>query len=183
MGWGNCGEDNAGRPIGYAAQATCDHPGCKEPIDRGLDYACGGMHGQYPIQGTVEVCDKYFCGEHKRCVAVPDGDGQSAAIMVCFDCRDNLNEIKAEAYRDLLADLVVPASIEADFAQVAQPPEAPTATDHARKRIYDVLIEWDEFDGVPLDGRYMTAFEFDRRSAVRDAMARRREAAVMGETP
>ena len=34
MGWGNCGTDSQGRPIGYIFEAICDHPGCKEKIDR-----------------------------------------------------------------------------------------------------------------------------------------------------
>lgn len=45
MGWGNCGRDSKGRPIGYLHAATCDHPGCDAKIDRGLSYACGQMHG------------------------------------------------------------------------------------------------------------------------------------------
>ena len=58
MSWANCGVDQEGRPIGYAVDAECDHPGgCK--IDRGLSYVCGGMHG-----GGEEGCGKYFCPEH-----------------------------------------------------------------------------------------------------------------------
>jgi len=58
MGWGNCGEDSKGRPIGYCHIGICDHPGCNEKIDRGLAYACGGMHGDQ------EGCEGYFCYEH-----------------------------------------------------------------------------------------------------------------------
>jgi len=61
MGWGYCGEDAEGRPIGYSIEATCDHPGCNAPIDRGLSYACGDMHG-FAEAG----CDKYFCSEHRQ---------------------------------------------------------------------------------------------------------------------
>lgn len=46
MGWGNCGRDRRGRPIGYMFPATCDHPDCLEEIDRGLSFACGDMHGE-----------------------------------------------------------------------------------------------------------------------------------------
>lgn len=60
MGWANCGDDSQGRPIGYAHEATCDHPGCAEKIDRGLAYACGGMHGDCGGQ----ACEKYFCTAH-----------------------------------------------------------------------------------------------------------------------
>jgi len=41
MGWANCGTDSNGRPIGYAHEATCDHPECNAAIHRGLSYACG----------------------------------------------------------------------------------------------------------------------------------------------
>jgi hypothetical protein len=46
MGWGNCGFDKQGRPIGYVHEAYCDHPGCNKKIDRGLSYVCGTMHGE-----------------------------------------------------------------------------------------------------------------------------------------
>lgn len=59
MGWANCGEDSKGRPIGYAHKATCDFPGCNAKIDRGLSYACGGMHGE---EGCA--CEGYFCPKH-----------------------------------------------------------------------------------------------------------------------
>lgn len=59
MGWANCGTDSLGRNIGYAHAGTCDHPGCKKKIDRGLAYACGGMHGEDEVS-----CEKYFCEEH-----------------------------------------------------------------------------------------------------------------------
>lgn len=61
MGWGNCGHDSKGRQIGYMFDATCDHPGCEEQIDRGLSYVCGDMHGDDEYS-----CEKYFCHEHKR---------------------------------------------------------------------------------------------------------------------
>ena len=59
MGWADCGFDSKGRPIGYAHQATCDHEGCEEKIDRGLAYACGGEH-----MGGDSYCEDYFCSEH-----------------------------------------------------------------------------------------------------------------------
>ncbi|QAY01371.1 hypothetical protein ZPAH1_orf00357 [Aeromonas phage ZPAH1] len=60
MSWGDCGLDKNGRPIGYVHEGTCDHPGCNKKINRGLSYACGGMHGEDEIS-----CDKYFCEEHR----------------------------------------------------------------------------------------------------------------------
>jgi hypothetical protein len=55
MGWANCGEDSRGRPIGYAWEATCDRPGCNAKIDRGLAYACGGMHGNEALGGDPDA--------------------------------------------------------------------------------------------------------------------------------
>lgn len=60
MGWANCGTDSQGRSIGYAHEATCDESGCATKIDRGLSYACGGMHGDCGGQ----ACEKYFCQSH-----------------------------------------------------------------------------------------------------------------------
>ena len=59
MGWADCGADSEGRPIGYGFAGKCDHDGCDADIDRGLSYACGGMHG-----AGEGYCEKYFCGEH-----------------------------------------------------------------------------------------------------------------------
>lgn len=83
MGWGNCGEDREGRPIGYYADAKCDHPRCEKTIDRGLAYACGDMHGE-----SEYSCEKYFCEDHMgfifiKCVAGTDG------ATVCFECQES----------------------------------------------------------------------------------------------
>lgn len=77
MGWANCGEDSKGRPIGYAHDATCDHPGCTEQINRGLAYACGGMHGD-----TEYSCEGYFCEKHRQQCLPVDGRLQ----QVCDAC-------------------------------------------------------------------------------------------------
>ena len=77
MGWGNCGEDSMGRPIGYNFEAICDHPGCDKEINRGLSYACGGMHGE----GTYS-CEKYFCEPHLNHVKTPSGE----LISICDEC-------------------------------------------------------------------------------------------------
>mgnify|MGYP001806380672 CR=1 FL=1 len=76
MGWSDCGTDSEGRPIGYGHDATCDHPGCTKQIDRGLAYACGGMHGSDDIS-----CERYCCYEHLHMVEV-DGRG----IQLCSEC-------------------------------------------------------------------------------------------------
>lgn len=76
MGWGYCGEDSQGRSIGYSIPATCDHPDCNNKIDRGLAYACGGMHGE-----SEHTCEKYFCPEH---LFSADIDG--VYVSVCAAC-------------------------------------------------------------------------------------------------
>lgn len=80
MGWANCGTDSKGRPIGYAHEATCDHPGCTEKIDRGLSYACGGMHGE---EGYA--CEGYFCSKHMvRNIEFTDGE----VTRLCVSCAE-----------------------------------------------------------------------------------------------
>ena len=73
MSWADCGEDSRGRPIGYAFQGECDETGCPAVIDRGLGYACGGMHGFLDA-----ACDGYFCPAH----LFANTDGQ----FVCRGC-------------------------------------------------------------------------------------------------
>jgi len=84
MGWANCGVDSNGRPIGYAYEGTCDHPGCEKDITRGIDHACGTMHGD-----NEDGCEMYFCHEHKTWSALHE-------THVCFECckldDDNLRE-------------------------------------------------------------------------------------------
>lgn len=92
MGWADCGEDDLGRPIGYAFEATCDHPGCDAKIDRGLFYVCGGMHG-----GDGLGCGRYFCSKH-RPAWIPDGAAR--VVNVCADCEriwreENMEDAKA----------------------------------------------------------------------------------------
>ena len=72
MGWANCGEDSQGRPIGYAHEATCDHPGCKRRIDQSISYACGRIHGE-----DETSCEKYFCEWHRHY----GSDGRSRCIQ------------------------------------------------------------------------------------------------------
>jgi len=106
MGWGNCGIDKKGRPIGYSFDGTCDYPGCKKTVNRGLGCACGGMHGEFDL-----FCDKYCCGEHmyslylgdivdkdqepefyKESNYISDFDG----TQICKECLDSL-EVAMEA--------------------------------------------------------------------------------------
>lgn len=78
MGWGNCGTDSQGRPIGYYHAATCDYPGCDKKIDRGLDYVCGDMHG-----ADEYSCERYFCEEHHNRTVVTRDDRH---LAVCDEC-------------------------------------------------------------------------------------------------
>lgn len=89
MGWANCGEDSKGRPIGYAHKAECDFSGCNGKIDRGLDYACGGMHGEDEIS-----CENYFCHEHLYYEKIKD---EKRCIHICLECKKLLeNEGRLE---------------------------------------------------------------------------------------
>lgn len=94
MGWANCGEDSKGRPIGYAVAATCDHPGCEAKIDRGLAYACGGMHGE------EDGCEGYFCEKHRSSTIItnhPSPAKKREYLFVCTACETAWREENPEA--------------------------------------------------------------------------------------
>ncbi len=59
MGWSIGYDSNWRRDVGYGVPAECDHPDCKEEIDRGLAYVCGGQ----PYGGD-KGCGLYFCSRH-----------------------------------------------------------------------------------------------------------------------
>ena len=83
MAWASCGTDSVGRPIGYAYRATCDEPGCRRRIDRGLAYACGGMHG-----ADEWSCEGYFCADHLEVPNVSYDRGSSGPLGgLCRRCR------------------------------------------------------------------------------------------------
>lgn len=86
MGWANCGKDSRGRWIGYAHSAKCDERGCKERIDRGLSYACGGMHG------NDGGCEGYFCAKHLFVVEDPF-NWLPHGKALCAACKNDHNEI------------------------------------------------------------------------------------------
>ena len=60
MGWSIGFDENNKRDIGYGVPAICDHPGCKEGINRGLSYVCGGA-----AYGGDKGCGLFFCGDHR----------------------------------------------------------------------------------------------------------------------
>lgn len=96
MGWANCGSDSKGRPIGYAHEATCDFPGCNNKIDRGLAYACGGMHGN-----SDGSCENYFCPEHLEIVEDIDGETK----QLCFECAKYHYENQFNLAMEIIAEL------------------------------------------------------------------------------
>lgn len=81
MGW-SYGIVN-GRKVGYAVRAKCDKKGCKEKIDRGLAYVCGGMHG-----GGEYGCGGYFCENHLRSFWIENGPKGS----FCLECAEELDK-------------------------------------------------------------------------------------------
>jgi len=80
MGWADCGVDSQGRSIGYAFNGGCDHLECDASIGRGVDAACGGMHGDLEY-----ACEKYFCWDHLFFIAIDCISGVSGAA-VCDKC-------------------------------------------------------------------------------------------------
>jgi len=80
MGWAHCGKDSKGRDMGYAIEATCDHPECDKEIDRGLDFACGGMHGEDEVS-----CENYFCNLHRSHI-IEDNLYHGGLARVCVAC-------------------------------------------------------------------------------------------------
>ena len=91
MGWSHCGTDDQNREIGYGIPASCDEDTCDEPIDRGLAYCCGGMHGgQGYYDDDLKVyfgCGRYFCPEHL-----------SALGNLCAECVKDYESLEAEAW-------------------------------------------------------------------------------------
>lgn len=84
-------QDKNGRDIGYMVPATCDHEGCNQDINRGLSFACGGLHGE-----DEYGCDKYYCSEHLNNV-LEDG-GQ--IYHICDDCTSVLLESEEWVFDD-----------------------------------------------------------------------------------
>jgi hypothetical protein len=104
MGWAIGFDPQWNRDIGYGVPAECDHPDCKEQIDRGLWYVCGGEP-----YGGEHGCGLFFCGEHlfmslheedpaaflcERCADWHslDEDEQDARSFVSFDPKPDVEE-------------------------------------------------------------------------------------------
>lgn len=59
MYWSIGYDEHWKRDIGFGVDAICDHPGCKNEIDRGIEHVCGGE----PYGGDSS-CGLYFCKDH-----------------------------------------------------------------------------------------------------------------------
>ena len=85
MVWENCGKNpDTGGMMGYCYSGQCNHPGCKEIINHGITYVCGGMHlgGEYG-------CGKYYCSNH---------------LYYGHDFRDEENDITIWLYNENLCE-------------------------------------------------------------------------------
>lgn len=75
-----------GKQAGYMIEATCEHPGCDQPIDRGLSFACGRDVGD---QGGCS-CEGYFCEKHLYVVeTLPDTHARTELgqyTQLCAQC-------------------------------------------------------------------------------------------------
>jgi hypothetical protein len=80
---------------GYAVEDVCNADGCKEEIDRGLDYLCGRTPG-----GDEYGCGGYFCGEHLSLSATDD------VPQMCSPCSASWEKQRLEEFADRLAELI-----------------------------------------------------------------------------
>jgi hypothetical protein len=148
MGYGNCGTDSQGRPIGYNHQATCDEEGCEEKIDRGMAYACGGTHG------SDCCCEKYFCGKHLYSV---DLSKTSLAEVndgpICAECKEDLEE---EYYIDFDAcyrprEVEITAENLEEYREVYQnlfDVLSPPLTEEETERMNTIKVALDKYNTV-----------------------------------
>lgn len=148
MGWADCGDDSKGRPIGYGHDATCDHPGCTEEIDRGLGWACGDMHGDHDWD-----CKGYFCSDHATYRYSPD---EERGARLCLPCATKLDETKAEDFLDNLQAVLT------SLSEHASEDEMRNAIVKTKQMLYDVLLRWDEIDDLPPDPRYAKGADLEK---------------------
>jgi hypothetical protein len=93
----------SGKVAGYMVEATCEHPGCTEEVDRGMAHACGGEPGE---QGGWS-CEGYFCAKHLFCVGVMPDTAAAVelreSVSLCAQCTSQaafMDQIEdAEHYR------------------------------------------------------------------------------------
>lgn len=82
MSWGIGYDEKNHRDIGYGVPAICDYPNCKEKIDRGLAYVCGG-----DAFGGELGCGLFFCGKHMSVADMPSG---KFSPQLCEPCLANM---------------------------------------------------------------------------------------------
>ena len=87
MGWGY-GVLPDGREVGYNVAAFCEQEDCGEPINRGLDYLCGKMHGDADDDG----CGHYFCSSH-----LYYGQGGTQKCNACYEEAEMREDADVEA--------------------------------------------------------------------------------------
>lgn len=142
MGWGDCGTDSKGRNIGYVWEATCDHEGCSAEIDRGISYACGGMHG------SNDGCEGYFCSDHLSYHA----DGQGECKLFCEAC----TKVYMEAYLDdcifaakrVGVEIADGADVEDIHGEIIERANEGDLGPEDRQLVYELCMSWDEFFGL-----------------------------------
>lgn len=66
---------------GYGVPAYCEEPECKEEIDRGVSFACGGE----PF--SENGCDMYFCEKHRHYTCIREL--QAKDNCEDHDCEEN----------------------------------------------------------------------------------------------
>lgn len=86
MAWEIGFDSNWDRDIGYGVPAECDHPDCKEQIDRGLAYVCGG-----DPYGGEHGCGLFFCYAHLSYEdrvepACADVEAHTEVVQLCGRC-------------------------------------------------------------------------------------------------
>ena len=71
-------DEHWNRDIGFDVTANCDHPDCKNTIDRGINHVCGSE----PYGGDTG-CGLYFCADHLETRTVSDEEGPTALCAQC----------------------------------------------------------------------------------------------------
>jgi hypothetical protein len=145
---------------GYAVGATCEEPGCKAKIDRGLAYLCGK-----DPRGDDHGCSGYFCEQHLY------GDNQCAR---CSAKADEANRwVHPETGEEFdLRDRFLPAGTRYDARGIVWACLDPTED-------VPVLVPVHAADGTPVAaGRLITDGEWENAARVMHRQLREETARV-----
>ncbi len=88
------------RDVGYGVPAFCDHLECKEKIDRGLSFVCGGE-----IYGGENGCGLFFCDKHgggSRCERCANDISDQDIRDAIEDCDSSIDYNAAVELLDVL---------------------------------------------------------------------------------